>query len=87
MCHPNGFVFHQKSLDKGPILVKKKTLRRGLHSTKIAKQNVKSAVFEAEKPLNMGPDLRKLKKTKTKTKKKTSNHFFLKHFEATRKKQ
>ena len=24
MCYPNGLLFHQKSLDMGPILVKKK---------------------------------------------------------------
>ena len=23
MCHPNGLLFHQKSFDMGPILVKK----------------------------------------------------------------
>ena len=62
MCRPNGSLFHQKSLDMGPILVKK-ILRGGSHSTKIAKKNVKSAVFEAEKPLEMGLDLQKFRKT------------------------
>ena len=57
MCRPNGLVFHQKSLDMGPILVKK-ILRRGFYFKKI----VKSAVFETEKPLEMGPDLRKVLK-------------------------
>ena len=37
MCRPNGLLFHQKSLDMGPILVKK-ILRRGSHFTKIAKK-------------------------------------------------
>ena len=36
MCHPNGLLFHQKSLDMGPISVKK-ILRRGSNFTKIAK--------------------------------------------------
>ena len=47
MCCPNGSLFHQKSFDMGPILVKK--ILRGSHFTKIA-------VFEAEKPLEMGLD-------------------------------
>ena len=61
MCCPNGLLFHQKSLDMGPILVKI-ILRRGSHFTKIVKKKLKSAIFEVEKPLEMGPDLRKKKK-------------------------
>ena len=45
----------------GPILVKK-ILRRGSHFTKIAKKIVKSAICEVEKPLEMGPNLRKFQK-------------------------
>ena len=56
---PKWVSFHQESLDKGPILVKK-ILRRGPHFTKIAEKNYKIAVFEAEKSLEMGPDLRKI---------------------------
>ena len=50
MCHPNGLLSHQKSLNMGPILVKK-ILRGGSHLTKIPPKIVKSAVFEPEKPL------------------------------------
>ena len=51
ICRPNGLLFHQKFLDMGHILVKKKILRGGSHFTKIRKKIVKSAIFEAEKPL------------------------------------
>ena len=62
MCRPNGLLFHQKSLDMDPLLFKK-ILWRGSHFTKIAtKKNAKSAVFEVEKPLEMGPDLQKKSK-------------------------
>ena len=37
MCRPNGLLFHQKSLDMGPTLVKK-ILRGGSHFKKIAKK-------------------------------------------------
>ena len=37
MCRPNGLLFQQKSLDMGPILVKK-ILKRGSHFAKIAKK-------------------------------------------------
>ena len=57
MCRPNGLLFHQKYLYMGPILVKK-SLEEGLISLKLQKM-VKSAVFEVEKPLEMGLDLRK----------------------------
>ena len=58
MCHPNELLFHQKSLDVGPILIKK-SLEEGPISQnlkkKIEKKKIeKSAVFEAEKPLEMG---------------------------------
>ena len=66
MCRANGLVFHQKSLDKGPILVKKsldngpilvkKILRRAPFHTKY-EQIVKSVVLGTEKPLEMGLDL------------------------------
>ena len=61
MCRPNGLLFHQKSLDMGPTLVKK-ILRGGSYFTKFAKKMLKTAVFEAEKPLEMGLDLRKFRK-------------------------
>ena len=52
----------KKSLDTGPILVKK-SLEEGPISQKLQKnknkKNVKSAVFVVENPLEMGPDLRK----------------------------
>ena len=54
---PNGSVFHQISLDKGPILVKK-TLGEG-PIWKLPKKMVKSAIFESEKLLEMGPNLPK----------------------------
>ena len=44
MCCPNGLLFHQKSLDMGPIFVKK-ILRRGPHFTKIVEKIVKLAIF------------------------------------------
>ena len=58
---PKWLLFQQKSLDTGPILVKK-ILRRGFHFTKSTKKIVKSALFEVEKPLQIGPDLRKISK-------------------------
>ena len=61
MCRPNVSLFHQKSLDMVPFW-SKKTLRGGSHFTKIAKKNEKSTVFEAEKPLEMGQNLRKIRK-------------------------
>ena len=66
MCRPNGLLSHQKSLDMGPILVKKIYTRRS-HFTKIEKKIVKSAIFEVEKPLEMGPDLRKFWKKNVKS--------------------
>ena len=59
MCRPNGLIFHQKSLDMGPILVKK-IPRGGSHFTKFAKKNGKISRFWGRKPLEMGLDLRKL---------------------------
>ena len=62
MCRPNGLLFQQKSLDMGPILVKK-SLEEGPISNK-SRKKVKSAIFEVEKPLEMGPDLRKFQKNR-----------------------
>ena len=57
MCHPNGLLFHQKSLNMGPILVKK-SLEEGPISQKLQKKkkkkNVKSTIFEVVKPLRSG---------------------------------
>ena len=47
-----------------PILIKKSS-KEGLISQKIAKKIVESVIFEVEKPLEMGPDLRKFRKKKT----------------------
>ena len=59
MCHPNGLLFDQKSLDVGSTIVLK-ILRRGSHLTIIEKKNlVKSVVFDVEKHLEIGADLRK----------------------------
>ena len=46
------------------LILFKKILRRGSHFTKIAKKMVKSAIFEVEKPLEMGPDLQKFRKNR-----------------------
>ena len=63
MCHPNWLVFHQKSLDKSPILVKK-ILRRVSHYTKIVNKLSNQLVLRQKKPLEMGPDLQKFQKTR-----------------------
>ena len=63
MCRPNGLLFQQKSLDMGPILVKK-SLEEGPISKKIAKKMVKTAIFEVQKPLEMGPGLQKFRKNR-----------------------
>ena len=55
-AHANGLLFHQKSLDMGPILVKKSL-----------EKIVKSAVFMVKKPLEMGSDLRKFRKNPVKS--------------------
>ena len=57
MCRPNGLHFHQKSLDMGPILVKKSLEEVPFH--KNCENIVKSAGFEVAKPLEMGLNLRK----------------------------
>ena len=44
MCRPNGLLFHQKSLDMGPTLVKK-ILREGSHFAKFTKKNGKISRF------------------------------------------
>ena len=58
MCLPNGLLFHPKSVDIGPILVKK-ILRGGSHFTKIVKKIVQLAVFDTEKCSEVGLDLQK----------------------------
>ena len=61
MCH-QWVISHQNSLHKGPILVKK-IHRRGFISPKMhTKKVVKSAVFETEKPLEMGPEKQKFQR-------------------------
>ena len=64
MCCPNGLLFHQKSIDMSPILVKK-FLKRGSHFTKITK-NYKISHFQGRKPLEMASDLQNFKKKKKK---------------------
>ena len=64
MCHPNGLLFHQKSLDMGPTLVKKNPYRR-VPFHKICEKKCKiSRLLRQKKPLQMGLDLRKLTKKK-----------------------
>ena len=53
MCHPSGLLFHQKSLNMSPILIKK-ILTRGSHFTKIAKI-YKIGPFWGRKILRNGP--------------------------------
>ena len=60
---PPGLLFPKKSLDMGPILVKK-SLGEGPISQKLQKKTCKSAMLKVEKPLEMGPGLWKLKKKK-----------------------
>ena len=57
---PKWVNFYQKSLDMDPIFVKK--ILKGSHFTKFVEKNVKSAIFEVKKPLEMGLDFRKFKK-------------------------
>ena len=49
MCRPNGLLFHHKSLNMGPILLKK-ILRRGSHFDKNFEKIVKSAILRVENP-------------------------------------
>ena len=60
MCHPNGLLFHQKSLDIGPVFVKK-----SLEEGPISQKFVKSTIFELEKPLKMGNNFQKFQKKKS----------------------
>ena len=54
MYHLNGLLFHQKSLDMGPIFVKKSSEEGPISQTN-SKKIVKSVIFEVGKPLEMGP--------------------------------
>ena len=63
MCHPNLLLFHQKFLDICSILVQK-ILSKGPYFTKNCKRLVESAIVEVEKPLEMGPIYKNLKKKK-----------------------
>ena len=58
MCRPSELLFHQKSLDMGPILVKI-ILRRGSHFTKIAKKSKISRIL-GRKPLRNGSRFAKI---------------------------
>ena len=60
MCRPNGLLFHQKSLDMGPTLVKK-ILRGGSHFSKFAK-NCKISRFWGRKTLRNGSRFAKISK-------------------------
>ena len=61
MCRPNGLFFHKKSLDMGPIFVKKN--KKGWsHFLKIAGKKIKISRFEGEKSLEIGPDFQKFRK-------------------------
>ena len=59
----NGLLFHQKSLDMGPILPPKKILGGGYHFTKIGKK-CKISRFWGRKPLRNGCQLAKISKKK-----------------------
>ena len=61
---PEWVTFQQKSLNMGPILVQKKSLGEGPISRK-SRKNGKISHFEVEKPLELGPDLRKFQKKKS----------------------
>ena len=61
-CRPNGLLFHQKSLNIGSILVKKSL--EGPISQNLQKKVIQLgplAVFDTEKPLQMGLNLRRLR--------------------------
>ena len=61
MYCPNGLLFYHKDVEMYPILVKK-SVEEGSISKQLQKKKVKSAVFEVEKPLEVGPDLLKFRK-------------------------
>ena len=60
MCRTNGLLFHQKSLDMGPILVKK-SLEEGPILQKLQK-NCKISCFWGWKPLRIEPRFAKISK-------------------------
>ena len=60
-CCPNGSLFHKKSLDMGPILVKK-ILKGGFCFNKNCKKIVKSAGFSGRKTLRNGSQFAKISK-------------------------
>ena len=57
MCHPNGFF--TKNSRQWSHFCQKKSLAEGPISPTLKKKLLKSAIFEEEKPLEMGPDLQK----------------------------
>ena len=59
---PKWVTFWPKILRHGSQFGHKKSLEEGPISQNMKKKNVKSAIFEAEKPLKMGIDLRKFRK-------------------------
>ena len=59
---PKWVSFSPKILRQVFHFGQKNPYRRGSRFTRIAKQNVKSALFEAEKSSTMGPDLQNLEK-------------------------
>ena len=58
---PKWVTFSAKILRHGSHFGQK-ILRRGSHFKKIAEKIVKTAIFEVQKPLEMGPGLRKFRK-------------------------
>ena len=60
MCHPHGLLFHQKYLDMWSHFAQNPYGRVPFH--KNCEKMVKSAVFETEKPLEMGLNMRKFRK-------------------------
>ena len=62
MCCPKWVTFSPKILRHGSHFGPNKSLEEGPISTKFAKKIVKSAIFEAEKPIEMDPNLQKFQK-------------------------
>ena len=61
-CHRNGLVFHKKSLDMDSILSKKSLAVCPI--PQILQKETNVTIFEANKPLEVGPNLLKLQKKK-----------------------
>ena len=77
MCCPNGLLFYQKSLDMGPIFVKReKSLEEGLISQKLQKTCKISHLWGRKALKNGSQFVMILKKEKKKEKQKHQISFF-----------